>query len=116
MVADRGDYGQRNNMIRTQGDSNCLSRVETEPTRAPWGRATGSVSTLLSPFQSWFKEVTLSHRNLLGDSVGTGVVAKTTATVRIDEQGRCYIPKPAREKLGIDGEAVNAEITVEYDE
>lgn len=39
-----------------------------------------------------------------------------TATVNVDEQGRCYIPKPVREKLGINGESVNVELEVRYDE
>lgn len=42
-------------------------------------------------------------------------MAEATSTVKIDEQGRCYIPKAAREKLGIDGEEVTAEVTVKYD-
>jgi AbrB family looped-hinge helix DNA binding protein len=70
----------------------------------------------MCPFQSWFKEASMAHQNLLGDSVGTNTVAKTTTPVKVDEQGRCYIPKPARELLGIDGEEVTVEITVEYDE
>ena len=36
-----------------------------------------------------------------------------TVTVDVDEQGRLTIPKPAREKLGIDGEGANgAEVEV----
>lgn len=44
-------------------------------------------------------------------------MAKTaTATVNVDDQGRCYIPKAAREKLGIDGKPATVEIEVRYDE
>lgn len=39
-----------------------------------------------------------------------------TITVTIDERGRMVIPKPARERLGIDGEEVNAEVEVRVDE
>jgi len=39
-----------------------------------------------------------------------------TATVQMDKRGRCYIPKAAREKLGIEGESANVEIEVRVDE
>lgn len=42
-------------------------------------------------------------------------MTEVTTTVKMDEQGRCYIPKVAREKLGIaEGEAT-VELTVRYD-
>jgi len=44
------------------------------------------------------------------------MVERTTTTVTIDERGRMVIPKPARERLGIDGEEVNAEVEVRVDE
>ena len=34
---------------------------------------------------------------------------------RMDEQGRIVIPKPARQKLGVDGEKVLVDVTVEHD-
>jgi AbrB family looped-hinge helix DNA binding protein len=43
-------------------------------------------------------------------------MAERTTTVRVDEQGRLYIPKPIREELGFEGENVNVEITVRYGE
>lgn len=43
-------------------------------------------------------------------------MVQATATVRIDEQGRTTIPKPAREKLGIVGENTTAEVEVRVDE
>lgn len=45
-----------------------------------------------------------------------GVAQTATTTVNIDEQGRCYIPKAARRKLGIDGYETTAEIEVRVDE
>jgi len=39
-----------------------------------------------------------------------------TTTVTIDEQGRLYLPKPARQKLGIDGEESVVEVEVRIDE
>lgn len=39
-----------------------------------------------------------------------------TVTVQVDEQGRCYIPKAAREKLGIDGNAAHVTLEVRYDD
>jgi len=35
-------------------------------------------------------------------------------TVKVDEQGRCYIPKPVRQKLGFEGEEVTVELEVIY--
>lgn len=35
-----------------------------------------------------------------------------TTTVDVDEQGRCYIPKPVRESLGFDGRSATVELTV----
>lgn len=43
-------------------------------------------------------------------------MAERTTTVKVDEQGRMYIPKPIREELGFEGESVNVEITVRYDD
>lgn len=37
-------------------------------------------------------------------------------TVNLDEQGRCYIPKPAREKLGIEGESLAIEVEIRVDD
>lgn len=42
-------------------------------------------------------------------------MAQATATVTIDEQGRVVVPKPAREKLGIDGDRTQIEIEVRTD-
>lgn len=39
-----------------------------------------------------------------------------TVTVEIDEHGRVTIPKPAREKLGIDGDETTVEMEVRVDE
>jgi len=39
-----------------------------------------------------------------------------TTTVTIDEQGRLYLPKAVRKKLGIEGEETLAEIEVRVDE
>ncbi len=39
-----------------------------------------------------------------------------TTTVRIDEQGRLYVPKPVREALGIEGESRNIEITIRVED
>ena len=38
-----------------------------------------------------------------------------TTTVTIDEQGRLYLPKAVRKKLGIEGEETLAEIEVRVD-
>jgi AbrB family looped-hinge helix DNA binding protein len=38
-----------------------------------------------------------------------------TVTVQIDNQGRCYIPKAAREKLGIEGVSATADLEVRVD-
>lgn len=38
-----------------------------------------------------------------------------TTTVTVDEQGRTTIPKPAREKLGINGERAKVEVEVRVD-
>lgn len=43
-------------------------------------------------------------------------MAHAITTVRIDEQGRTTIPKPAREKLDIVGETTTAELEVRVDE
>lgn len=43
-------------------------------------------------------------------------MGERTTTVKVDEQGRLYIPKPIREELGFEGEEVNVQITVEYEE
>lgn len=37
-------------------------------------------------------------------------------TVKVDEQGRCYIPKPVRENLGFDGVETTVELEVRYDD
>lgn len=37
------------------------------------------------------------------------------ATATVQENGRCYIPKPVREKLGFDGEQVAVELEVRYE-
>ncbi len=42
-------------------------------------------------------------------------MAKATTTVKIDEQGRCYLPKVVREKLGIDGEEAIVGLEIEYE-
>lgn len=39
-----------------------------------------------------------------------------TATVQMDEQGRITIPKPVREKLGVNGVETYVEIEVQVDE
>lgn len=39
-----------------------------------------------------------------------------TTTVQVDEQGRLYIPKAVRQKLGIDGEERTLEIEVRVEE
>lgn len=39
-----------------------------------------------------------------------------TTTVKMDERGRLYVPKPVREELGVEGEEVNVEITVRHEE
>jgi bifunctional DNA-binding transcriptional regulator/antitoxin component of YhaV-PrlF toxin-antitoxin module len=39
-----------------------------------------------------------------------------TATVEIDEQGRCVIPVEVRRALDFDGERVFAEVTVKVEE
>lgn len=36
-------------------------------------------------------------------------------TVQVDKQGRCYIPKAAREKLGFNGKAAHVTLEVQYD-
>jgi AbrB family looped-hinge helix DNA binding protein len=38
-----------------------------------------------------------------------------TVTVQMDTQGRCYIPKAAREKLGIEGDSATVEMEVRVD-
>lgn len=43
-------------------------------------------------------------------------MTEATTTVNVDEQGRCYIPKPVRERLGFDGEDVTVEMIVKYDD
>lgn len=42
---------------------------------------------------------------------------EATTVVKIDEQGRLYVPKPVREALGIEGDEKHVEIkiTVEDD-
>jgi len=42
-------------------------------------------------------------------------MATKTATVEVDEQGRCTIPVEVREALGFNGEKEYVEITVDYD-
>jgi len=44
------------------------------------------------------------------------MVDSTTTTVTIDEHGRMVVPKPARKRLGIDGEETTAEVEVRVDE
>lgn len=43
------------------------------------------------------------------------MASTATATVNVDERGRVYIPKAAREKLGIEGEKATVELEVAYD-
>jgi bifunctional DNA-binding transcriptional regulator/antitoxin component of YhaV-PrlF toxin-antitoxin module len=43
-------------------------------------------------------------------------MAKATATVQMDERGRVVVPKAARKKMGIDGQAATIEIEVRVDE
>ena len=43
-------------------------------------------------------------------------MASKTATVKLDEQGRCTVPVSVRRALGIDGEETYVEITVTTDE
>ena len=38
------------------------------------------------------------------------------ATVEVDEQGRLYLPKAVRKKLGFEGERAIVDIEVAYDE
>ena len=40
---------------------------------------------------------------------------RATTIVTIDEQGRLYLPKAVRQKLGIEGEETLAEIEVRVD-
>ena len=44
------------------------------------------------------------------------MATKATTTVTVDEQGRLYLPKPVRTKLGIDGEETVVEVEVRVDE
>lgn len=39
-----------------------------------------------------------------------------TTTVKIDEQGRLYVPKAVREALGIDGDETHVEISVRVED
>lgn len=39
-----------------------------------------------------------------------------TTTVKIDDRGRLYVPKPVRESLDIEGEERNIEITIRVNE
>lgn len=43
-------------------------------------------------------------------------MAQATTTVRINEDGRTTIPKPAREQLGIVGEETTAEVEVRVEQ
>lgn len=43
------------------------------------------------------------------------MVQTATATVKVDEQGRTYLPKAVREKLGFDGEETHVELEVRVD-
>lgn len=39
-----------------------------------------------------------------------------TATVKMDERGRVFVPKAVREKLDVNGESAHVEIEVRVDE
>ena len=39
-------------------------------------------------------------------------MAERTTTVQVDEQGRCYIPKPVRASLDFEGDAATVELDV----
>jgi AbrB family looped-hinge helix DNA binding protein len=45
-----------------------------------------------------------------------GCMRQRTTTVKVDERGRVYIPKPVREALGFEGEETTVEITVKVED
>lgn len=42
-------------------------------------------------------------------------MTEATTPARMDENGRITVPKPVREKLGVDGEQVLVDVTVSYE-